>query len=111
MSEIFITEIIMGLSFILLGLPLYFKKVKPNSLYGFRTAKTRSSEAIWYPANQRCGLNLMLIGLVIIICSCAIYFSPLKPNARLEEILDLVLIVCAPLGMGLLNTFLYLKEL
>ncbi len=54
-----------GLLIVALGVPLMLGKVGPNGLYGFRTAKTKSSEAIWYPVNKALGRNLLIAGLVI----------------------------------------------
>src|ERR1700680_2010080 len=39
----------------LLTVPLALGKVPPNRFYGFRTQKTPSSPAIWYPANRIMG--------------------------------------------------------
>ena len=52
-----------------LSIPLILGKVKPNPFYGFRTPKTMSSEAIWYPANRACGWGLLVGGLVTFMVS------------------------------------------
>ena len=33
-----------------ISIPLILEKVKPNSVYGFRTQKTLSNEIVWYKA-------------------------------------------------------------
>jgi uncharacterized membrane protein len=53
-----------GALLILLGLPLYFRRVPPNRFYGFRTERTLSEPAIWYPVNRVTGGWLTLIGAV-----------------------------------------------
>jgi uncharacterized membrane protein len=50
-----------------LALPLILGKVPPNQLYGFRTPKTLSSPAIWYPANRIAGW-WMIAGASAAIC-------------------------------------------
>lgn len=39
----------------LVAVPMVLGKVPPNGFYGFRTPKTLSSAAIWYPANRFSG--------------------------------------------------------
>jgi uncharacterized membrane protein len=59
------------IGFLLIGIsiPLMLEKVPPNRWYGFRVAKTLSSESIWYPANQVAGYDLMWAGIAIAITS------------------------------------------
>jgi uncharacterized membrane protein len=33
------------------SIPLLLRKIPPNGIFGFRTARTLSSPEIWYPAN------------------------------------------------------------
>ena len=58
-----------GLLFAGLGLPLARKKIKPNSLYGFRTKKTLSDPDIWYAANKVTGIDMILSGIVLVIAA------------------------------------------
>jgi hypothetical protein len=39
----------------IISVPLILGVVPPNDIYGFRTAVTRSSRAVWYPA-YRCAV-------------------------------------------------------
>jgi len=64
---------IAGLVFVGLGIPLALGKVPPNAWYGFRTAKTLSSAAIWYPANRSAGIDFIIVGIVIVVGVPAIY--------------------------------------
>ena len=80
----------------LLSLPLFFKKVLRNPLYGYRTEYTMSSDNAWYSTNKAAGaggvvggilwllalvvlptfgmpqLYAMLIGLALLIASLAV---------------------------------------
>jgi len=56
-----------GLLFISMSIPLVLEKVPPNRWYGFRVAKTFSSERIWYSANRVAGYDLLSVGVVIAI--------------------------------------------
>lgn len=62
-----------GLLNIGLAVPLVRRRVKPNSVYGFRTAKTRSSECIWYEANAYAGRMLLLGGAALVMAAVALY--------------------------------------
>jgi hypothetical protein len=43
----------------IISVPLILGVVPPNGIYGFRTAVTRSSRAVWYPANAFAGWALL----------------------------------------------------
>jgi hypothetical protein len=48
-----------------LSIPLILEKVPPNRWYGFRVAKTLSSERIWYKTNRVAGFDLVWAGIAI----------------------------------------------
>lgn len=56
---------VVGVTFVLLGLPLKHEKVPPNWFYGFRTPKTLSSNEIWYAVNRVAGIDMIRAGVVI----------------------------------------------
>ncbi len=50
--------------FFILGLPLVLAWVPPNRWYGFRTARSLGSPAVWYPVNRTAGFSLMAAGVL-----------------------------------------------
>jgi hypothetical protein len=50
--------------FVIISLPLILRMVPPNGIYGFRTAATQSSAAIWYPANAFMGWALSVAAVI-----------------------------------------------
>ena len=46
----------------MLGLPLYFGKVPPNRLYGFRTRSTLENPQKWFAVNRVTGGWMVLVG-------------------------------------------------
>jgi hypothetical protein len=44
------------------GVPLAVGLVPPNSIYGLRTTRTKSSPDVWYKANHTAGLALVAAG-------------------------------------------------
>lgn len=47
---------------VLLGVPLYFRWIRPNRFYGFRTPRTLAYPEIWYPVNRVMGGWLTVTG-------------------------------------------------
>ena len=48
---------------VLFSVPLVLGRVPRNLFYGFRTPKTLSSDAVWYPANRILGRAMIIAGL------------------------------------------------
>lgn len=64
----FVISLILAISSLLLGIPLIFRKVKPNHFYGFRVSKfIFKSDDIWYEVNAKGGMHLIIIGGVLIV--------------------------------------------
>ena len=51
---------------IVLGVPLWMRRVPPNRFYGVRTAATRSNDAVWYDVNARSGRDLSIAGVLLL---------------------------------------------
>ena len=65
MKNMSLLWLFVGLVFISISIPLILEKVPPNRWYGFRVAKTFSSERIWYIANRVAGYDLLWAGVAI----------------------------------------------
>jgi len=59
-----------------LSLPLIWKKVPPNGLYGFRVSKTLDNPQVWYEVNTYSGKRLFWTGVSTILAALALYFIP-----------------------------------
>src|SRR5512147_1357328 len=57
---------------ILISLPLVLKLVPPNRWYGFRTRKTLSNPEIWYEANYKGGVGLILASIIALVARALI---------------------------------------
>lgn len=66
---VIVTVVYVAVSLLVVGLnvPLALGRVPPNDVYGFRTPKTVSNPAIWYPANRACGRLGIAIFLVVAV--------------------------------------------
>jgi len=59
--------ITVGILEIILGFPLFLKKIPPNRIYGFRTRALRNNTNLWYKINRICGKYLILSGILLVI--------------------------------------------
>jgi uncharacterized membrane protein len=66
------TPLLLGGLCMALGIPLALGKIKPNSLYGFRIAKTLNNEAVWYKVNKFTGNAFIVSGIVTIALAFAV---------------------------------------
>lgn len=109
MIQLVILYVASGILLILLAIPLYLGKIKPNPWYGFRIRKTLENPNIWYPVNRFGAGWLMLSGVVTVLC--AVGFA-LIPGLSV----DVYAIACAlafagVITLGLVLTFRYMDRL
>ena len=76
---------------IVLGLPLVFEIIGPNSAYGVRTAQALSDENAWYNLNSIGGWGMVISGSLS-------FFSirALKKNKNLDLVKSVVVISLVP---------------
>lgn len=82
---------VVSVIFIVLGLPLVFELIGPNSTYGVRTAQALSDENSWYQLNSIGGWGMIVSGLLSFIT-----IRTLKNNENLELVKSIFAISCAP---------------
>lgn len=92
--------ILLGIVFIMLGLPLKYEKVPPNWFYGFRTPKTLSSKDIWYPINHVAGVDMIRTGVVMI--AAAIVLLALRNLIGLEAVVFILVAVSLMMALWML---------
>ena len=109
MTSLILLYIAGGILLILLAIPLYLGKIKPNLWYGFRIRKTLKNPEIWYPVNKYGAGWMMVSGFVTVVC--AIGFS-LIPGISLDAYAtSCALVFAAVLTVGLVITFRYMDSL
>jgi uncharacterized membrane protein len=57
----------MALLMIAVAVPMAMRKVPPNGFYGFRTPKTMGDSRVWYDANQKAGINMIVAGVLALV--------------------------------------------
>jgi hypothetical protein len=77
---------------VVLSIPLMFRWVPRNRLYGFRVAATLRDDGIWYEINARSARHLCLLGLAMIALELALPLSARNTTLTAIAISGLVLI-------------------
>jgi len=77
---------------ILTSIPLIFRWIPQNRLYGFRILATLRSESVWYDANARFGRHLFLLGVFMVLLELVLPMSIRTPTLTLTAITGLVLV-------------------
>lgn len=99
-----------GLLMAFIGMPLALGRVRRNSLYGFRTRKTLSSDHVWYLANRHSGRALVAAGLFVMFASLPFFFIAPLLGAKLASYLVLAVLIAAVLGL-VVSSLKYLARL
>ena len=79
MSDIHIIAVITkasGILIVALALPLIYRRVPRNGIYGIRTRASFASDSDWYRINAIGGRYLALSGVVIALTGIAGFFLP-----------------------------------
>lgn len=98
-----------GTLLVLLAIPLLFRKIKPNGLYGVRVAKTLNDPAVWYAANAYAARWLLATGVAVIVSAAIFYKLPgLGVDAYAYACLAVFAVV---FGWGLLRIARFVRSL
>ncbi len=87
------------------SIPLVIGIVPRNSVYGIRTSKTMSDDAVWYPANRFGGWTLIAACLVYLLMSAVM---PCDDDLFLWSV-HLTSFVL-PLAVAVIATLLYARR-
>ena len=99
-----------GLLLIGISIPFILERVPPNRWYGFRVAKTFSSERIWYAANVVAGYDLLWAGVATAI-TAVITGSVFKQlDSATTHIINIAVFIGA-LVAAVVHSFLILSRL
>jgi|GEM_PF-1690326 len=94
---------LLAVSFLIVGMPLYYEKIKPNIFFGYYLSKASlSNEKLWYAVNKMGGMHMIVLGMFFSINSAvaALFFSDL--DAQLV-VLKINIFICV---LGILYSLL-----
>ena len=77
----------LGPVLVLMSIPLLFRWVPRNRLYGFRVAATLRDDVVWYDVNARSARHFLLLGSVMV----ALEF--MLPRSLRNEFLSAIAVV------------------
>lgn len=103
-------SLILGGLLVVLSIPLILQKVPPNGLYGFRTEKTLSSDAIWYEANARAGVALLVAGAVVLV-GALVLRGKAETMQKSSSSRAHVLLALGPMAVVAIYCFFMLRQL
>lgn len=102
---------ILGCAFLfaLLGIPLMFRRIPRNVVYGFRTRSTLNDDRVWYEANAHFGRGLLIASLATALAIVVLYrVGGLAPATFLKAS---VVALVAPLVVAILATSRFVRSL
>jgi hypothetical protein len=77
----------LGPLLILVSIPLLFRWVPRNRIYGFRVPASLRHDRVWYDVNARSARHFLLLGVVMLVLELA------APRPRRNKILGTVAVV------------------
>jgi len=98
-----------GILLVLLSLPLIFRKIRPNPLYGFRVSQSLENPEIWYAVNRYAAWRLVFVGASTVLTAAGLYFVP---GLSVDSYAFACLAVFAVTFIaGIVQSFRYLRSL
>ena len=80
---------------LVLSIPLMFRWVPRNYVYGFRVAATLADRSVWYDANALMGRNTFLLGVVLVLLELSLPIALRNRVLATTATLGLAVIVIA----------------
>ena len=102
---------VIGVAFVLVGVPLAGRRVARNGLYGFRIGATLRDGDVWYAVNERAGRHLIVLGgSLIAVAVIGVLFTDNEETQRDLLILGLAIAVSG-LGFSVRTCYLLARNL
>jgi uncharacterized membrane protein len=87
---------------LLVSLPLIFRKVPPNRVYGYRTRATLSDDSLWYAANAYFGRCLLLASICSAVAALVLDTWRSSPEVYLK--LSVLLLIAPAIVAAILTS-------
>ena len=106
------TNILCGVIFILVSLPLVKKKVPMNRYYGFRIAKAFVSDDNWYKINSYGGRQFIRWAIALIMIGILYFIVPLEnPDTPILNLVVAMLPMIICVIAAIYKTLIYSRRL
>lgn len=102
---------VIGVLFVLVGVPLAQRRIARNRWYGFRIGAALRDDDVWYAVNERAGRHLIVLGgSLIAVALIGLLFTGNEETQRDLLILGLAIAV-AGLGFSVRTCYLLAREM
>jgi uncharacterized membrane protein len=91
----------------LYSLPLIFRWVGPNPIYGFRNERSRRDRATWYRANRIAGISILV---AMMLCVAIEFALPALRNTHAGHLTSVVIQISALIIANAWTTFRILTK-
>jgi len=108
MELLLLVYVASGLLLIGLALPLVYRKIPPNHLYGFRIKRTLENRDVWFAANAFAGRQLVWTGLATVTAAVVLYLLPI--NRVDAYAIAVTAIMLVSLTVALIQSFRFLHS-
>ena len=106
-----VTPAVIGVAFVVVGVPLARRRVARNGWYGFRLGATLRDDEIWYAVNERSGRHLIVLGSSLIaVALIGLFFTGNDETQRDLLILGLAIAI-AGLGFSVRTCYVLAREM
>eukprot|EP01100_Stratorugosa_tubuloviscum_P012441 TRINITY_DN591_c1_g1_i1.p1 TRINITY_DN591_c1_g1~~TRINITY_DN591_c1_g1_i1.p1 ORF type:complete len:134 (-),score=53.16 TRINITY_DN591_c1_g1_i1:59-460(-) len=101
-------SLLIGILLEVFGIPLWARRIEPNSYFGIRVRQTQVNSANWFEVNELAGFILTLQGLTF-TCFSLILF--ILPSFTIEPFIILIILICLILCSFILFFYFIYKKL
>ena len=108
MTSLLILYLAGGGLLVLLSLPLYFEKIPPNGLYGFRVEATLKDPKLWYAVNRFSAKRQSAAGLALAATALVLFNVPYISEDTYA--LGCLLVFAVVFIIGLVQSFRYMRQ-
>jgi hypothetical protein len=105
-----IVDIVLGLTFIGISIPLVLGKIPMNHAYGIRFAKSFESEELWFRINRYGGKQLIIWSIPIILLGLAVFIFPALANGTSNFLLVCCVIPTVFVLIAMIMSYQYAKK-
>ena len=85
MLGVAILDVVVGLIFLGVLMPLVKRKIGRNALYGFRTPRTLASDKAWYAVNYGAAKTGVYMSIGMVIFGIVLALSPSTMSDHMED--------------------------
>ncbi|MDC7225223.1 MAG: SdpI family protein [Spirochaetales bacterium] len=103
--------ITIGIIYVVFGLPLFFKKIKPNKVFGLRTQDLRNNPELWYKRNKIAGKYLIVFGVISVVINTILMIFLENLSSEKKQLIATIVIIFPVVISIIISMIVTKKEL